>query len=125
MQPQYGSRLFPSRVWLFLVGINQQVQEGAVHASRSLNNPGYIAFFRILIDIAQILTAILTVTRKVPVLPPVDTLPLLPAKNRLVFDVKGLPGIVSQFIRTMLAEVQALLVIDKPLVPFEAFFFPE
>src|SRR6266568_1236431 len=124
VQAQHSARLFPRRVWLFLIRVEQQVQEGAVYAARSLNNPGYIAFSGILIGIAQILVAILAVTREVPILPPVDTLPLLPAEDGLIFDVEGLFGIVSQFIWTMLAKMQAVLVVDQPLVPLETLLLP-
>ena len=77
-----------------------------------------------MIGIAQILAAILAVTREIPVLAPVDALPLLPAEDCLIFDVEGLFGVMSQFIGTMLAEVQTVLVVNEPHVPLEAFLLP-
>ena len=125
MQAQHGARLFPRWIRLFLVGIEQQVQESAINATRCFDNPGNIAFFGNGIGIAQVVIAILAVAREVPVLPPVDAFPLLPAENRLIFDIKGLFGVVGQFVRAMFAEAQAILVIEQPLVPLEAFLFPE
>src|SRR6266568_8318356 len=88
MQAQHSTWLFTRWIWFFLIGVQQQIEEGTIYPTRGLHNPGYIALFGILIGIAQILAAILAVTREIPVLTPVDALPLLPAEDCLIFDVR-------------------------------------
>ena len=125
IEVQHGAPLLIlARWWLFLVGVQQQVEEGAVYAARSLDDPGNVALLGFGIGIAQILAAKLAVTREVPVLSPVDALPFLPAKHGLVFDIEGLFRVVRQFVRPMCAEAQAILVVDDALVPLKTPLFP-
>src|SRR5207248_4320240 len=125
IEVQHGAPLFILARWrLFLVSINQQVEEGAVYAPRGLDDPGNVALLGFGIGIAQILAANLAVTREVPILPPVDALPFLPAEHGLVFDIEGLFRVVRQFVRPMRAEAQAILVIKDAPVPLETLLFP-
>src|SRR5712692_9786673 len=66
----------------------------------------------------------LAVAREVPILPPVDAFPFLPAEHRLVFDVEGLFGIVGKLIRPVCTEAQAIFVVDEVLVPVETELLP-
>jgi len=53
------------------------------------DDPGDVALFGFGVGIAQVLAAVLAVTREVPVLPPVDAFPFLPAQHGLVFDIEA------------------------------------
>src|SRR5579883_2144896 len=124
VQAQHRARLLAARIWLFLVGVEQQVQEGAIDAAGSLDNPGDVALFGLRIGVAQVLAAVLAVAREIPVLAPVDAFPLLPAQDGAILDIKGLPGVVSQLIGLVRAQAQAILVVDQVLVPLKAEGFP-
>src|SRR6266566_8142926 len=125
MQMQDRSPFFIlTRWWFFLVRIEQQIQECSIHTTRGLDDPGNIALLRFWIGIAQILAAILAMAGKSPILPPVDTLPLLPANNTLVLNVISLLCIVRKLIRPMRSKAQAILMIDNALIPLEAKLFP-
>src|SRR5579859_1982295 len=122
---QHGAALFVLARWrLLLVGVDEQVEEGAIYAARRFDDPGHVALFRFGIGIAQVLAAILAVAREVPVLPPVDAFPFLPAQDGLVFDIKGLLRVVRQFVRAVRAEAQAIFVVDDALVPLETPLLP-
>src|SRR3954447_5813367 len=105
MQAQHRTRLFPIGIRFLFIGIKQYVEEGAVNPTGGLNDPGDVALFGLRVGIAQIMTAILAMTREIPILAPVNTFPLLPTKNGLVLDVESLLGIVSEFIAAMRAQV--------------------
>ena len=125
MQAQDCSTLFFFTCWwLFFKGVEQQIQECSIYTTRGLDDPWDIALLRFWVGIAQILPAILAMARKIPILPPVDTLPLLPAKDALVLNVIGLLCIMRQLIRPVCSEAQPILMIDDALVPFEAILFP-
>src|SRR5712692_10730228 len=66
----------------------------------------------------------LAVAREIPVLPPVDAFPFLPAEHGLVFDIEGLFRVVREFVRPVRTEAQAVFVVDDALVPLETPRFP-
>src|SRR5579883_284294 len=121
---QHRAALLAILARFLLIGVQQQVQEGAVDTAGGFDDPGGEAFLRYRIGIAQILAAELTVAREVPVLPPVDAFPLLPAQNGLVFDVERLLRVVRQFIGAVRAQAQAILMVDDAFVPLEAPLLP-
>src|SRR5260370_39507133 len=125
MQVQHRAPFFILTRWrLFLVGIQQQVEECPVHATRSLHDPRNIPLLGFWVRIAQILPAIFTMPREIPILPPVDTLPFLPSQDAPVLNIKCLFCVVRQFILRVLAKSQPILVIDDTLIPLEAILFP-
>src|SRR5207244_11462855 len=107
MQAQDCSTLFIFTCWwLFFKGVEQQIQECSIYTTRGLDDPWDIALLRFWVGIAQILPAILAMARKIPILPPVDTLPLLPAKHALVLTVIRLLSIMRQPITTVCSDAE-------------------
>src|SRR5207248_258673 len=125
MQMEHGAWIIlAGGIWLHFIGVEQQVEERAIHTTRGLDDPGDVALFGQRIGVAQILTAILTVSLEVPVLSPVNALPLLPTQDGAVLDIKRFLRIVRQFIRTMLAQTHAIFMVDDPLIPVKAEILP-
>src|SRR5260221_4111249 len=83
MQSQYRARLLASGVGLLFISIEQQVQERAVHATRSLDDPRNVPLLCFRVRVAQVLAAELAVAGKVPVLPPEDAFPFPPPQPPL------------------------------------------
>ena len=61
---------------------------------------------------------------QIPIPPPVNSLPLHPAKGGFVLNVKGNFGVVGQLIGIVLAKTKFILVINQILVPEHPFRLP-
>src|SRR5437764_7142744 len=118
MQMQYCASVILTRViWLYLIVVFKETATPEIYTTRGLDDPGNIALFGKRIGVAQIVTAILAMAREVPVLPPVNAFPFLPAQNGAILNIKRFLRIMCQFVGAVFTQTHAIFVIDDPLVP--------
>src|SRR5436305_8085711 len=115
---------FAHRVRLHFVRVEQQVEEGTINTTRGLDDPGSIALLRDGVRITEILTTILAMPREVPVLPPVNAFPLLPAQDSTILYIECLFCIVGQLISGMRTHTQTIPLVHNTLVPVKAELLP-
>ena len=105
-----------------MVGVAQHAEEHTIHADRSLDDVGSVAFAAFGIEVFDFLTAELGVLRKVEVSAGVHAFHFLEAEGHLELDVAGGVGIVREFL--VIVEAIVLRAEAEGLVPGHAAFFP-
>ena len=122
MKPQDGPLL--AAHLFFVVGVDHQRKEAAVHAHRRLDDVGQVPLLGLFVEVAEILAAELGVLLEIEVSAIGNPLQLLPAKGELVLHVEGRLGVVGQLIGPMGPQAQLLGPDPKGDVPVQPFLFP-
>src|SRR5437667_2472079 len=118
MEAEHHARLALDLV--LVVGVHQEGERRAVGARRRLDDVGEVALAPLLVEVGEVLAAVLAVPLQVEVGAVRDPLELGPAEGEGVLDVDARLGVVGELVAGVRAEAEAVALQAEADVPLEA-----
>ncbi len=122
VQAQHDTRL--TLYLVLVVSVDQEGERRAVGAGCRLDHVGKEALARVLVEVREVLAAVLRVLLQIEVAAVRDALELGPAEGELVLDVGAAARVVRELVRAVLAQPQVLGLDAEAHVPVEALLLP-
>src|SRR5438067_2136091 len=116
-KPEHDARLALDLV--LVVGVHQEGERRAVGARRRLDDVGEVALAPLLVEVGEVLAAVLAVPPEIEVGAVRDALELGPAEREGVLDVDARLGVVRELVAGVRAQAKAVARDAEADVPLE------
>src|SRR5437667_2556922 len=118
VEAQHDARLALDLV--LVVGVHQEGERRAVGTRRRLDDPGEVALAPLLVEVGEVLAAVLAVPPEIEVGAVRDAFELGPAEREGVLDVDARLGVVRELVATVRPQPQPVTLDVEARVPLQA-----